>query len=393
MIELYLRADPRLRHRHDRGPARRGRLRGLRRADRRQPGIQIVGDDLFVTNPERLARGHRGRRRQLAALEGQPDRHAVARRSTPPRWRTATRLHGGRLGALRRDRGPDHRRPRRRPRRRPDQDRRAGPRRAHREVQPAARGSRRSSATTAAYPGDVFAGAAVRPGPERPARRRPRRRSGSRDPHVDALAAHGQRSCARLALDVARGGPRRLRPGAPPSSGGRAATATALRRRRRRAYGSTRAAACVVVGAGKATPGDRCARSSESSATGIDGGLVVVRRGHERRPLERIEVARAPTIRCRASAASPPPSACWQIARAGDRRRPRDRLLHRRQLGAGAACRPPGVTLEREARPAPAAARARAPPIAEVNAVRKHVSRDQGRAPGAALRRRRASST
>ena len=49
-------ADRRVRHRHDRGPARRGGLRGLRRADPRR-GIQIVGDDLFVTNPERLARG------------------------------------------------------------------------------------------------------------------------------------------------------------------------------------------------------------------------------------------------------------------------------------------------------------------------------------------------
>ena len=38
--------------------------------------VQLVGDDLFVTNSERLARGHRARRRELGAREGQPDRHA-----------------------------------------------------------------------------------------------------------------------------------------------------------------------------------------------------------------------------------------------------------------------------------------------------------------------------
>ena len=38
--------------------------------------VQLVGDDVFVTNSERLARGHRPRRRQLDPREGQPDRHA-----------------------------------------------------------------------------------------------------------------------------------------------------------------------------------------------------------------------------------------------------------------------------------------------------------------------------
>ena len=38
--------------------------------------VQIVGDDLFVTNPERLRRGIDARRRERAAGEGQPDRHA-----------------------------------------------------------------------------------------------------------------------------------------------------------------------------------------------------------------------------------------------------------------------------------------------------------------------------
>ena len=80
----------------------------------------------------------RDRRRggQRAALEGQPDRHPLGgdRRRRPG---APQRLQGGRLGALGRDRGPDHRRPRRRARGGPDQDRRPRPRRADREVQPA----------------------------------------------------------------------------------------------------------------------------------------------------------------------------------------------------------------------------------------------------------------
>ena len=39
--------------------------------------VQLVGDDLFVTNVDRLAAGHRARRRQLDPDQGQPDRHAV----------------------------------------------------------------------------------------------------------------------------------------------------------------------------------------------------------------------------------------------------------------------------------------------------------------------------
>ncbi len=38
---------------------------------------QIVGDDLFVTNPVRLQARHRRGRGQLAARQAQPDRHAV----------------------------------------------------------------------------------------------------------------------------------------------------------------------------------------------------------------------------------------------------------------------------------------------------------------------------
>ena len=38
--------------------------------------VQLVGDDLFVTNTERLKRGIDTGRRQLDPRQGQPDRHA-----------------------------------------------------------------------------------------------------------------------------------------------------------------------------------------------------------------------------------------------------------------------------------------------------------------------------
>ena len=99
--------------------------------------VQLVGDDLFVTNTERLQARHRPRRRELDPHQGQPDRHAVgdARRD-----RDGARggLHRGHVPPLRRDRGHDDRRPRRRHRLRPDQDRRAVAERPRREVQPAA---------------------------------------------------------------------------------------------------------------------------------------------------------------------------------------------------------------------------------------------------------------
>ena len=55
--------------------------------------VQLVGDDLFVTNTERLARGIESRRRQLDPDQGQPDRHAHrdARRRSDGRARPATR--------------------------------------------------------------------------------------------------------------------------------------------------------------------------------------------------------------------------------------------------------------------------------------------------------------
>ena len=61
--------------------------------------VQLVGDDLFVTNTERLQARHRRRRRQLDPHQGQPDRHAdrdargdrdgARRPATPRSCRTA----------------------------------------------------------------------------------------------------------------------------------------------------------------------------------------------------------------------------------------------------------------------------------------------------------------
>ena len=99
--------------------------------------IQLVGDDLFVTNVERLQRGIDDRHRQRAAGQGQPDRLAHRdprlRRPRPPQRHA---LHDE--PPLGRDRGHHDRRPRGRHQLRPDQDRCAGTLRPRGEVQPAA---------------------------------------------------------------------------------------------------------------------------------------------------------------------------------------------------------------------------------------------------------------
>ena len=87
--------------------------------------VQIVGDDVFVTNSERLTRGIEHWCRQLDPGEGEPDRHT----HRDPRHGVAgddQQLHGGDVAPQRRDRGRDDRRPRRRDRLRADQGRRAG---------------------------------------------------------------------------------------------------------------------------------------------------------------------------------------------------------------------------------------------------------------------------
>ena len=55
--------------------------------------VQLVGDDLFVTNTERLRRGIELGRRQLDPREGEPDRdaHGDARRRSHRARRPATR--------------------------------------------------------------------------------------------------------------------------------------------------------------------------------------------------------------------------------------------------------------------------------------------------------------
>ena len=105
--------------------------------DRIGDTVQLVGDDLFVTNTERLKRGIDSGVAQLDPRQGQPDRHAH-RDARGDRDGARGGLHRGHVAPLGRDRGHDDRRPRRRHRLRADQDRRAvalGPRG---EVQPAA---------------------------------------------------------------------------------------------------------------------------------------------------------------------------------------------------------------------------------------------------------------
>ena len=98
--------------------------------------VQLVGDDLFVTNTERLSKGI-----SLGAGNADPDQ------AEPDRLRVRDpgshqdgpqgRLHRRHLSPLRRDRGHHHRRPGRGPEHLPDQDRRSQPHRARGEVQPA----------------------------------------------------------------------------------------------------------------------------------------------------------------------------------------------------------------------------------------------------------------
>ena len=99
--------------------------------------VQIVGDDLFVTNPERLARGVAKQSanallvkvNQIGTLTETLDAVDLAHRNG---FRCMMSHRSGR------DRGHHDRRPRGRDQLRADQDRRAGPQRAGREVQPAA---------------------------------------------------------------------------------------------------------------------------------------------------------------------------------------------------------------------------------------------------------------
>jgi enolase len=189
--------------------------------------VQLVGDDLFVTNTERLKRGIE-RRGQLDPRQGQPDRHAARRRST--RSHGARRgLHGGHVAPLGRDRGHDHRRPGGGHGLRPDQDRGAlalGPRG---EVQPAAahRGG--------AGPGRDLPGALRLP--RLSARLRRTRRCTGRNPAPPRESAWGWPPRAAL---------RRARPGRGPRARGR---------------GPCRAEVAPPASAGTAPGASRCCSS------------------------------------------------------------------------------------------------------------------------------------
>ena len=151
--------------------------------------VQLVGDDLFVTNTQRLTRGHRGRCRQLDPREGQPDRHAH-RDARRDRHRARRRLHRRHVAPLRRDRGHDDRRPRRRHGLRPDQDGRAVALRSRRQVQPAA-----------AHRGGARRRCGV-PRPQRAARLTcARRRLAVSSPWLDT-AGHARRETARSVVDM-----------------------------------------------------------------------------------------------------------------------------------------------------------------------------------------------
>ena len=84
--------------------------------------VQLVGDDLFVTNSERLASRHRARRCQLDSREGQPDRYAE-RNARHRAARGPCRLHVSDVAPQRGDRRRDDRRPCGRHELRADQDR------------------------------------------------------------------------------------------------------------------------------------------------------------------------------------------------------------------------------------------------------------------------------
>jgi enolase len=71
--------------------------------------VQLVGDDLFVTNTKILKEGHRQGHRQLDPDQGQPDRSLTETLEAIQMAHDAGYRRGG-LASLRRDRGHDHRR-------------------------------------------------------------------------------------------------------------------------------------------------------------------------------------------------------------------------------------------------------------------------------------------
>ena len=97
--------------------------------------VQLVGDDLFVTNPDACAKGIAKGHGQRDPREGQPDRHAH-RNPASRRDGAQSRLPRRDVASVRRDRRLHHRRPRGRHQLRPNQNRLAVALRPHREIQP-----------------------------------------------------------------------------------------------------------------------------------------------------------------------------------------------------------------------------------------------------------------
>ena len=120
--------------------------------DRIGDRVQLVGDDLFVTNSKRLAKGIELGCANAILIKvnqiGSPHRDARGHRDGE-----AGRLRLRHEPPLRRDRGHHHRRPVRGVQHRPDQDRRPVPLRPRGQVQPASFASRRSWSGQAQYAG------------------------------------------------------------------------------------------------------------------------------------------------------------------------------------------------------------------------------------------------
>ena len=120
----------------------------------RELGIQITGDDLFTTNPARVAAGHRGRRREPRAAQGEPDRHDHRGVRDGPA-RLPQRLR--RAAVLEPRRGRGHRRLHRRAdvRHGPQAARSATPATASSRSRPSSARGRSSSARRASRAGEV----------------------------------------------------------------------------------------------------------------------------------------------------------------------------------------------------------------------------------------------
>ena len=122
-----------------RGRARRGRLGRLADAHRAARATGCSSSATTSSSPTSSGCAAGSTRASPTRSSSRSTRSARSpRRSTRSRSRSATGYSRGDLAPLGRDRGHDDRRPRRRDERRPDQDRRAGPLRPRRQVQPAA---------------------------------------------------------------------------------------------------------------------------------------------------------------------------------------------------------------------------------------------------------------